>query len=343
VVEALVDVEVVLHLGTVVAALGVGAVVVADGREDRRARDGEAVGLEEAGVPVVVLSPALLVHASLLTPVDVVAERQDEADVVVTDEPFEHVGDAPLAAAGLRVGPHPDPEVAHGHEADRRRGIVRVRPRTEPQVVAPPGRGEVVAAALTGDPVPQLPRGPLLTVDLDAVAVVSLGLETLHPHPRAFVGGGLARNLSVCREDLDGRVAERLGRRPDARAAAHPAWELLVVDDLPAAALRALEVERAPRDQGSVAREIDEVDKGLAVNLGGAHVPSMPSRSVPETMESYTGEPAERPIQRGGDALERARGELNRSPTVTDVKAANRTDRRDTAAPHVQLSPGAPT
>ena len=99
--EALVDVEVVLHLGTVVASLGVRAVVVSDGRKDRHSRDGETVGLEEAGVPIVVLSPALLVHASLLTLIDVVAERQDEADVVVSNEPFQHVGDAPLAAAGL--------------------------------------------------------------------------------------------------------------------------------------------------------------------------------------------------------------------------------------------------
>ena len=236
------------------------------------------VRLEEAGVPIVVLSPALLVHAALLTLVDVVAERQDEADVEVSHEPFEHVGDAPLAAAGLRVGPHPNSVVAHGHEADRRRGVVGVRPGTEPQVVTPPRRREVVTAALTGDPVPQLPGGPFLTVDHEAVAVVSLGLETLHPHPRALVGGGLGRHLSVCREDLDGRVAERLGCRPDARAAAHLAWHLLVVDDLPAAALRALEVERAPGDEGPVAREIDEVDEGLAVNLGGAHAPSMPAR-----------------------------------------------------------------
>jgi hypothetical protein len=42
VVEAFGDVEVVLHLSTVVAALGVGAVMVADGWEDWRARDGEA-------------------------------------------------------------------------------------------------------------------------------------------------------------------------------------------------------------------------------------------------------------------------------------------------------------
>ena len=90
--------------------------MVSDGRKDRHSRDGEAVGLEEAGVPIVVLSPALLVHASLLTLIDVVAERQDEADVVVSNEPFQHVGDAPLAAAGLRVGPHPDSVVAHGHE-----------------------------------------------------------------------------------------------------------------------------------------------------------------------------------------------------------------------------------
>jgi hypothetical protein len=221
-----------------------------------------------------------LVHAPLLTLVDVVAERKDEADVVVSDKPFEHIGDAPLAATGLRVRPHPDSEVAHSHEADRRRGVVRVRPGAEPQVVVPPGRGEVVAAALTGDPVPQLPAGPLRTIDLDAVAVVSLGRKIPHPHPRAFVGGGLRRNLSVCGDDLDGRVAERLGRGPNARAAAHQAWELLVVDDLPAAAFRALEIERAPRNEGSVPPEIDEMDEGLAVNLGGAHLLSMPFCSL---------------------------------------------------------------
>src|SRR5215203_1137741 len=73
-VEPLADVEVVLHLCAVIAALGVGAVVIADGREDRRARDSEPVGLEEAGVPIVVLSATLLVHASFLTLVDVVTE-----------------------------------------------------------------------------------------------------------------------------------------------------------------------------------------------------------------------------------------------------------------------------
>jgi hypothetical protein len=69
-------------------------------------------------------------------------------------------------------------------------GYRGVPPGTEPQVLAPSGRPEVVTATLTGDPVPQLPGRPLLTVDLDAVAVISLGLETLHPDPRAFVGGG---------------------------------------------------------------------------------------------------------------------------------------------------------
>src|SRR5687768_18450543 len=64
VVEAFVYVEVVLQLGRIVTALCVGAVVVTDGREDRHASDGEAVRLEEAGIPVVVLSPALLIHAS---------------------------------------------------------------------------------------------------------------------------------------------------------------------------------------------------------------------------------------------------------------------------------------
>jgi len=77
-------------------------------------------------------------------------------------------------------------------------------------------------------------------------------------------------------------MAERISRRPDARAAAHLGWELLVVHDLPTAALRTLEVERTPRNKGSIVREIDEVDEGLAVNLGGAHLPSMSSRSVRE-------------------------------------------------------------
>jgi hypothetical protein len=164
---------------------------------------------------------------------------------------------------------------------NRRRWVVGVRPGTESQVVVPPGRSKVVAAALNGYPVPQLSGRPLLTVDLDAVAVIRLGRETLQPHPRVFVGGGFGRNLSLSREGLDGRVAERLGRRADARATAHLIGELLIVDDLPAAALLALEVERAPRDKGSIACEIHKVDEGLAVNLGGAHVPSMPFCSSP--------------------------------------------------------------
>ena len=74
-VEALVEVEVVLQLLAVVAALGVGGVVVADRREDRHPGEGVAVGLEEAGVPVVVLAPALVVDPAVLALVDVVAER----------------------------------------------------------------------------------------------------------------------------------------------------------------------------------------------------------------------------------------------------------------------------
>ena len=66
-------------------------------------------------------------------------------------------------------------------------------------------------------------------------------------------------------------AAERLGVRADARVTADPDRKLIVVDDLPAALLRALEVERAPRDQGSVVRDIDEMDERLTVNRGGAH------------------------------------------------------------------------
>ena len=110
-----------------------------------------------------------------------------------------------------------------------------MRPGTEPQVVAPPGGGEVIAAALTGDPVPQLSGRPLLAVDLDAIAVVGIGFETLHPDPGPFFGGGLGRNLSLGGEDLDSAVTERLGLRADARVPADPDRQLLVVDDLPAA------------------------------------------------------------------------------------------------------------
>ena len=312
--------------------------MVADGRKDRHPDDGEPVGLKEAGVPVVVLSAALLVHASLLALVDVVAKRQDESDVVVSDEPFEHIGDAPLAAAGLRVRPHPDPVVAHGHEADRRRRVVGVRPGAEPQVVVPPGRGEVIAAALSGDPVPQLPGGPFPAVDLDAVAVVSLGLETLDPHPYVFVGGGFGRNVSVRREDLHGRGAERLSRRSDTGAAAHPAQELLVVDDLPAAALRPLEIERAPRDEGSVVREIDEVDERLAVNLDAAHWPSMPEgraqaiRSMPR-WPVHRGEPLRPGLVRALGADHVIDTPARISPTASTATTWSRHRRQPTAVP----------
>jgi hypothetical protein len=55
---------------------------------------------------------------------------------------------------------------------------------------------------------------------------------------------------------------------------------LLVVHDLPTAAFGTFEVERTPRNEGSVVREIDEVDEGLAVNLGGAHGLSMPAIDI---------------------------------------------------------------
>jgi hypothetical protein len=62
--------------------------------------------------------------------------------------------------------------------------------------------------------------------------------------------------------------------------AAHPARELLIVDDLPAIMLGALEIERAPRDENSVPREIDQMEERLTVDLRGAHRPSMPFRRL---------------------------------------------------------------
>ena len=85
-VEPLPQVEVVLQLRAVVAALGVGGVVVADRREERHAGQGVAVGLEEARVPVVVLASALVVDPALLPLVDVVAQRHHEPDVALLDE-----------------------------------------------------------------------------------------------------------------------------------------------------------------------------------------------------------------------------------------------------------------
>jgi hypothetical protein len=53
----------------------------------------------------------------------------------------------------------------------------------------------------------------------------------------------------------------------------------------------ALEVERAPRDENSVLRDIDQIDEGLAVNFSGAHVPSMPSGTCkdPDVVDRWVG------------------------------------------------------
>jgi hypothetical protein len=53
----------------------------------------------------------------------------------------------------------------------------------------------------------------------------------------------------------------------------------------------ALEVERAPRDENPVVRDIDQMDEGLAVNFSGAHVPSMPSGTCtdPEVVDRWAG------------------------------------------------------
>ena len=67
--------------------------MVADGREHRDLGDHVAVGLEEAGVPVVVLSPALVVDLPLLALVDVVPQRQDEADVSFLGEVLQRLRD----------------------------------------------------------------------------------------------------------------------------------------------------------------------------------------------------------------------------------------------------------
>jgi hypothetical protein len=130
--EPFADVEVVLHLRAVVASLGVGGVVIADGREHRDPGDHVAVGLEEAGVPVVVLSPALVVDLPLLALVDVVPERQHEADVSFLGEVLQRLGDPPLPSARLTVGADPDSVVADRDEPGSLRFDVGTGPGSEP-------------------------------------------------------------------------------------------------------------------------------------------------------------------------------------------------------------------
>lgn len=57
------------------------------------------VGRVEAGVPVVVLTAAVGADLADLALVDVVAQGDDEPDVVVDDQPVEDLGDAALPPA----------------------------------------------------------------------------------------------------------------------------------------------------------------------------------------------------------------------------------------------------
>ena len=213
--EPLVGVEVVADLLPVVAGLGVGAVVVADGRVHGDPREHVPVGLVEARVPVVVLAAALRTDHPALAAVDVVAHADHQPDVVLVDEPVEHLGHARLPAAALRVRHHPHAVVTEDDEVQRRvRAGLGVRP--ERGVVRAAGRSQVEAAAVDRPPVPALAGRPLLPVHQDAVAVVGVRLQAGEPDVVVLVGARRGDPRSRCLEDLDHRRAVR--RRPRADA-----------------------------------------------------------------------------------------------------------------------------
>ena len=211
-------------------------------------RDHVAVGLEEAGVPVVVLAAALVVHAALLAQVDVVAEARPRTG----------------RRRRRRGGPGPRRRAAAGGWTRSRSGCRRrsrraptnvraasrlgVRAGPEAEVVGAAGgrRGRSRRAA-SRHPVPALAGGPLLAVDQDAVAVLGVGRRGPRPTPRRARWSSRSATTSPAASRTWTSGAVRLGAGADAAAPSDRPLAALVVDDLATAVDPSRAKQKAPQ------------------------------------------------------------------------------------------------